>query len=194
MERPLDETAFEPLGETCLLVRLGDRIDAAVNARVHALAHAVEASALPGIVEIVPAYASLAVHYEPLQWIGEDGAPWSRLVNALRALVDVRATAAGEPRVLEIPVRYGGEVGVDLAEVAAYAGLAPEEVVRRHAAARYRVAMIGFAPGFPYLLGLDPALAMPRRAQPRLRVPAQAPFRVRRPMRRPSHQAFVPNA
>jgi KipI family sensor histidine kinase inhibitor len=73
---------------------------------------------------------------------------------------------------VEIPVCYGGECGPDIAAVAEHAGLLRDAVIARHTAAEYTVAMLGFAPGFPYLLGLDPSLQMPRRATPRTRVPA----------------------
>lgn len=79
---------------------------------------------------------------------------------------------AHTPRTVEIPVRYGGDDGPDLAAVAAHCGLSPAEVVARHVAGTYTVAMLGFAPGFPYLVGLDQALATPRRADPRTRVAA----------------------
>lgn len=161
----------EPLGETLLLLRLGDAIDAATNARVHALAATLRAAALDGIIDVVPAYASLAVRYDPLAWDRGGAAPWRLLERALRE-IEAPAQRAGIARCVAIPVRYGGEDGPDLELVARHAGLGVDEVVRRHAGATYRVAMLGFAPGFPYLLGLDPALQLPRRAEPRLRVPA----------------------
>jgi inhibitor of KinA len=73
---------------------------------------------------------------------------------------------------VELPVCYGGEFGPDLEEVAARCGLSAAEVMARHSTAEYRVYMLGFSPGFPYLGGLDPAIAAPRRETPRLRVPA----------------------
>jgi KipI family sensor histidine kinase inhibitor len=75
-------------------------------------------------------------------------------------------------RSVEIPVRYGSEHGPDLAALAAHAGLGEDDVIARHCAGEYRVAMLGFSPGFPYLLGLDPLLAMPRLDTPRTRVAA----------------------
>ena len=162
----------EPVGECLLLLRLGASIEPALNARVHALAATLRSAGLAGIVDLVPAYASLAVHYDPLTWDDGEVAPWRRLARALRAAQAASMDAAPTPRRIEIPVRYGGDEGPDLAAVAAHAGIEPGEVVRRHAAAAYRVAMLGFAPGFPYLLGLDPALELPRRSEPRLRVPA----------------------
>lgn len=166
---------IEPLGECALLVRFGNTIELAVNERVHVAAHALAAAHLVGVADIVPAYAALAVHYDPRAWaVGEAKAPaWRRFAARVG---DVLA-AGGDPstraaRRIDIEVRYGGADGPDLAAVADHAGLTPDEVVARHVAADYTVAMLGFAPGFAYLLGLDPALDMPRRAEPRTRVPA----------------------
>lgn len=161
----------EPVGERMLLLRLGATVDATLNARVHALAAALREADLEGIVDLVPAYASLAVHYDPLAWSDGGEAPWRRLEHKLRTYASTQPSAPTS-RCIEIPVRYGGDEGPDLEWVAQCSGLEAEEVVRRHAGAAYRVAMLGFAPGFPYLLGLDPALQLPRRAEPRLRVPA----------------------
>ena len=77
-------------------------------------------------------------------------------------------------RLIEIPVRYGGEHGPDLAEIAAHTGLTPQEVVRLHSDAEYTVFFIGFQPGFAYLGGMPEKLTTPRRASPRQAVPAGA--------------------
>jgi inhibitor of KinA len=122
---------------------------------------------LDGVVELHPAYASLLVRFDALR---HDAASIER---QLRLRLD-RLTdhAAPEPRSFEIQVRYGGEDGPDLPEVAAAVGLTTDDVVRAHAATDYEVAFVGFSPGFPYLLGLPESLATPRRASPRRRVPA----------------------
>lgn len=165
------EIQFEAIAEDALLLRFGERIDLALNARVHAAVATLQ-RALPQL-ECVPAYASVLLRFDPLAWRDGDATdPQRRLRSAVEA-----ALAAGgmEPvigREQIIPVCYGGAFGPDLDEVASHCGLTAEAVIARHAAADYRVAMVGFAPGFPYLLGLDPALAMPRRADPRQRVPA----------------------
>lgn len=168
------------LGDRALLLHLGSGIDAALNARTHAAARTLRAANLPGVIDIVPAYASVAVHYDPRAWHeAESGlAPGERLaervLSSIRAadVIGARITAESGLPIVEIPVCYGGDHGPDLAEVARLAQLDESEVIARHAAGDYRVAMLGFAPGFPYLLGLDPALHSPRRANPRTRVPA----------------------
>jgi KipI family sensor histidine kinase inhibitor len=165
---------IEPLGDSALLIRLGEHIDAELNARAVALAAAVRASSLPGVLDVAPAYASVCVRYDPAAWSTIRLSAFDAIAARVGTFVDNAASTpiqAPSP-VLEIPVCYGGEFGPDLGAVAQHAGLDKAAVIARHNAADYRVAMLGFAPGFPYLLGLDPALHTPRRASPRTRVPA----------------------
>lgn len=176
MTADADGFAFdvEPLGETMLLLRFGTRIDADLNARVHAAAQMLRRVEMPGLLDVIPAYATLALRYDAAFWAGRDGEPpWRHLAGTLQAVFATPPPIDAAPHhVIEIPVCYGGAHGADLDAVAAHAGIDTDAVVARHVAGDYRVAMLGFAPGFPYLLGLDPALHVPRRAQPRLRVPA----------------------
>ena len=170
---------IEHLGEDALLLRLGDRIDPALNARVHALAGVIEARRPRWLLDIVPAHASLAL-YVDVDMIDADDphmeqTPLSRAEDWLRAQAldpEAGGTAAGKPEPAVIPVRYGGESGPDLDALATAAGLDLEAAIALHTGGDYRVAMLGFAPGFPYLGGLDPRLAAPRRATPRVRVAA----------------------
>lgn len=168
------ELRSSPVGDRAVLFTLGDRVDADVNARVLEFARAVLRSELPGIVDVVPAYASVLVHFEPGAWAGKRRAPHVELAAALEAHLHARGRVADDrlerTRECVIPVVYGGEHGPDLERVARHCGSTPDEVVRRHCGASYRVAFLGFAPGFPYLLGLDPSLATPRRPTPRTRV------------------------
>lgn len=171
MNAPLPD--IEPLGDRALLVRVAGSISEAGNAAVHALARRLRAGAPPAVVDVVPCYASLAVVFEPQS--GADpaqarAATRSWIVAALHTTTEP-ASAEG-PRLVTLPVHYGGEDGPDLAALAQHAGLSEDEVVHRHSAAHYTVAMLGFAPGFPYLLGMDAALAMPRLDTPRPAVPA----------------------
>lgn len=166
----------ESNGECSILLRFGERIDQSCNERVHAAFRAVSSPPIAGIVELVPSYASLAIHYDPLDWIdpGIDQSPDQRIRDAvlgrLANRVDDVAGTAG--RTIEIPVCYDPELAEDLVESSRTLGISVDELIARHADGDYRVAMLGFAPGFPYLLGLDPRLQLPRRSQPRLRVPA----------------------
>ncbi len=130
-----------------------------------------------GVTEVVPAFTSLTLFYDPLALAraappGEGLLRW--LAGAVRSrLRGLPASVEATPGpIIEIPVCYGGEFGPDLEQVALHAGLTPEEVVRRHGSVLHRVYLIGFSPGFPYLGGLPESLAMPRRATPRTSVPA----------------------
>jgi 5-oxoprolinase (ATP-hydrolysing) subunit B len=157
-------------GDAALVVEFGAAIDPALNDRVLALDARVRALAaengLPGVVETVPTYRSLLVHYDPT------ATDFDALGAALLALAQDGESAARPGRTWAIPVVYGGEYGIDLEDVATHHGLTPDEVVRRHAAGDYRVYMIGFMPGFALLGGLDPSIATSRRTSPRLSTPA----------------------
>lgn len=158
---------IEPLGDGALLLRLGDAVDDNLNARVHAVAATLRDARIPEIVDIVPTYAALAVYLTPMS-----EARWAWVEEHVLACAHRPQPQQGKARWVEIPVRYGGEEGPDLREVAQQAGISPEEVVHRHTASLYRVHFVGFSPGFPYLGGMDPTLATPRRSTPRSRVPA----------------------
>ncbi|MDP3070051.1 MAG: 5-oxoprolinase subunit PxpB [Opitutaceae bacterium] len=159
----------ELLGDAAVVLHLDGAVDAALAARVRAIAAAIGRGGLAGATDIVPAFASVAVFFERAPT-----AAFAVIEAELRALVAGAGTEANPPpgRVLEVPVVYGGEHGPDLGLVAAHTGLTEAEVVARHAAGEYLVHAIGFAPGFPYLGGLDPRLATPRRATPRALVAA----------------------
>lgn len=156
-----------PLGDSAMLVQWGNEMDFKVNQRIHALAHLIEASSIPGVIETVPAYAALLVHYDPLI------VSFAQVKDFLREkLAQGEIAAARKPRQIEVPVRYGGEFGVDLESVARHCRLRVEEVIRLHTQRTYTVFMMGFTPGFPYMGELDKALVMPRLATPRTRVRA----------------------
>lgn len=160
----------ERLGEAALLAVLGDEVDPAVNARVHRLAAALRSARqrIPGLGEPVPAYASVLTPFDPLR---VDEATVRAAVDAALLVAATSGDAESTDRIL-IPVRYGGDDGPDLAEVAARTGLGEDDVVRLHVGSEYRVFCLGFVPGFPYLGVLPRALELPRRATPRVRVPA----------------------
>lgn len=160
---------IEPLGESAWLLRWGEGLDEATNRRVHAFASRLREQAPDWLADVVPAYASLAVMVHPVDA--------DRRLAARAWLAEHIEACSGDPapsatRTVEIPVSYGGAHGPDLVVAASALGLSPDDLAERHANGRYAVAMIGFAPGFPYLLGLDPALALPRHERPRERVPA----------------------
>ena len=159
--------AISPLGSGGLLL---DMADGAFSDRTQRLVWALasQAAHIEGVHEAVPGMNNLLVSFDALEVAAD------RLADLLR-LAWVRIEPDGtQGKTVEVPVIYGGAAGEDLDEWARHCGLPREEAVRRHAAGRYSVAAIGAMPGFPYLSGLDPALARPRRSVPRAVVPEGA--------------------
>lgn len=156
-----------PLGDSALLVQLGDEIDIPLNQTVHGLASLINLSRLDGVIETVPAYATLLIHYDPLLLTYAEIYRWVHV-----KLEQLQAAIVRTPQEFEVPVRYGGEVGVDLAFVADSHQLRVEDVIRIHSQRTYMIYMMGFTPGFPYMGKLDDAIITPRLETPRPWVPA----------------------
>lgn len=152
-----------PLGDSAFVVRVDDSLG-----EVLTTARKLAAAGLEDVEEIVPAFASVGVFFRSPP---DPDRAAAEILSALR-----RRTSSGfrltKPRLIEIPVCYAPEFALDLEAVAEHCRLSPNDVVKSHAAACYRVRCVGFTPGFPYLSGLPPQLAMPRRATPRTSVPA----------------------
>lgn len=164
---------FEPLADDALLLRFGEVIDVAHNARALEVARLLREQNPSWLRDAVPAYASLAVFFDHGRIDGID--PHAFVATRLRAVLQEQETAgATAARIIDIPVCYEPEMAPDLAAAASELGISTDELIQRHSSAGYTVAMIGFAPGFPYLLGLPESLALPRLATPRIRVPAGA--------------------
>jgi inhibitor of KinA len=157
---------FLAAGDTALVVEFGDRVDPHISALVLALARRLEAAAVAGVVETVPTFRSLMVHYDCLQI---SNAELKRRIAPL--LPNLQASPQAGRR-WRLPACYDQSLGPDLAEVAQRTGLSVAEVVERHASAAFQVYMVGFLPGFAYLGGLPPELELPRRENPRLKVEA----------------------
>ncbi|MBS7545880.1 5-oxoprolinase subunit PxpB [Ancylobacter oerskovii] len=162
----LDRLArFLCVGDTAFAIEFGTGIDPVLNARVHRAAALIREAAMAGVVETVPSFRSLLVHYDPLATSA------AALREAMGEIDLGEAVVSAPERVWVIPALYGGEAGPDLEEVASATGLSPEEVVSRHAGTLFRVYVQGFLPGFAYLGVLPPELELPRLATPRVRVP-----------------------
>ena len=158
---------IRPVGACGVLAVLGSRISEETGARVAAFEQAVRRAHIAGVTETVPAFASLLVRYDPLR------ADYDGVSAALRTLAgELTAEGAQAGRTVDVPVCYGGTYGEDLPAVARHAGLSEEEVIRLHSGRTYRIYMLGFLPGFPYLGGLDERLFTPRLPSPRTRIPA----------------------
>lgn len=156
-----------PAGDAAWLVEFAPRMDATINARVIALSRLMRQTGVPGVRDVVPAYRSLAVYFDPLR------TDVARLLTALESAAEATSAApVTEAAPIRVPVCYGGAFGPDLEDVARAAGLTVGEAISAHTAPVYRVFMLGFSPGFAYMGSVDARIAAPRRATPRAKVPA----------------------
>ena len=168
----LSAPRFFPMGDQALVVEFGERVDTALSAQIAAVAQRLREAKPAGVLDIVPAYTTLALHYDPAE-VGAGTSPYEAVCEIIAAWLktqSVEPSAAG--RLVEIPVCYGGAFGEDLEPLARSRGLSIDEAIAIHCASIYHVHMLGFVPGFAYLGGLDSRLATPRRDTPRARVPA----------------------
>ncbi|WP_458122501.1 5-oxoprolinase subunit PxpB [Paenibacillus sp. Z6-24] len=172
------EWTIHPLGDSAVLIEFGSGVQEDTLAVIQTVARQIEEDPFPGWIECVPSYTTLAVYYDLavlslMSHSGDIGVyeKVSQLVEQ-RLLAAVTAEVDQDSTIVEIPVCYGGEYGPDLDGIAAANGLTAAEVIHIHAGAEYTVYAIGFAPGFPYLGGMPPQIAAPRKATPRLTIPA----------------------
>jgi inhibitor of KinA len=158
---------FRPASDQSLLISFGDTMTPEAGERIRQLLRLLESEPLPAVRNLHPAYSSLLIKFDALH------TSHAELEAALRNYLDrLDAVHLPEPRLVEIPVCYGGEFGPDLADVATLHNLTPEQTIDAHASAAYSVGFLGFVPGFAYLVGLPDALTAPRLPTPRRVVPA----------------------
>ena len=159
-------------GDAAVVVAFETRLDPAVNARCVAVAEALRRQRTSGVRDVVEAFATVTVHFDPLRIdTGDLAREVGRVVRRERADPGGQGAGGSRPET-RLPVCYGGAYGPDLAEVARFGACSEAEVIERHHGVSYRVYMLGFQPGFAYLGSVDPRIAAPRRATPRVRVPA----------------------
>jgi inhibitor of KinA len=174
-----------PLGDSALIVRVRDQFEDAPEKtldKVLRVFQELQGSAIPGAIELAPAYTSVTVFFDPTavaKAIETSERVFELLATRIRAVVAAdagrgrrRRTAQSGGRFVEIPVCYDPEFALDIDDVARRANVSPSEVIHLHSAAEYRVACIGFVPGFPFLAGLPKKLVTPRRDVPRKEIPA----------------------
>jgi inhibitor of KinA len=157
---------FLPSGDTALTVELGEGVDRGLSVAVVDLASRIERAALAGVIEMVPTFRSLLVHYDPLVTSA------AALIEQIGALLDQGPAVQTDSRQWRIPACYEGDLAPDLEEVAARSGHTTAQVIELHTATAYHVYMLGFLPGFPYMGDLPDSLHLPRLDTPRVRVPA----------------------
>lgn len=163
----MDTIQFKPLGESAVTVVLGDDISEETHKTVTQFDALLRRRDFAGVVETVPTYCSVTVHYLPYV------ISYDRLIACLQEVADAHDAQEETPcMVVEIPVAYGGKFGPDMDAVAAHCGLTPDQVVARHSDRDYLIYMLGFTPGFPYLGGMDESLSTPRLTVPRTKIEA----------------------
>ena len=161
-----DKANFRIAGDCGLLVEYGNTIDPAVNQKVRSMAIVLKAHMPDGVIEIIPTYRSILIYYNPSKTTPSVLEP--TLTDLESSLSDITIPP---PKVVEIPVCYGGEYGPDIDHVAKRNSLTVQEVIRLHAEPEYLIYMVGFTPGFPFLGGLPEVLHTPRLETPRTIVP-----------------------
>ncbi|MCA1056118.1 5-oxoprolinase subunit PxpB [Rossellomorea aquimaris] len=166
---------LRPLGDSAVVIQLGDSIELNTHEKVKNVTAFFEKNPQDWLLEVIPAFTTVTLYYDPIAILQQTPheLPYEGICSVLNDMLsgEIKGDSSSE-RIIEIPVCYGGEFGPDLEEVARINGLTTEEVITKHSNGDYLVYMIGFAPGFPYVGGLDPALATPRRESPRLKIPA----------------------
>jgi inhibitor of KinA len=161
-----------PLGDCAVYIEFSKELDLEVNSAVQRLAVMVHGRALPWIRDVVPALGGLAIHFDPDEPTVHGDALAAALNLVRDCLKEGLPKADDVVRTIEVPVCYERDFAPDLAEVAAASKVTVEEAIAMHSGSEFRVLMIGFAPGHPYIGGLNPKLSVPRRATPRAIVPA----------------------
>ena len=156
----------QPLGDQAVVLTFGQTIDETVHVNIQQALQAIQAANFPWVIDIVPSYTTICVYYDVVQIaLMYNHLPYKFVVDSLLALNIVKSTER-HTSIIEIPVIYGDEGGPDLSYVASYCGLTEDDVILRHTSREYKVHMLGFLPGFPYLSGLDETIAVPRKEVP----------------------------
>jgi inhibitor of KinA len=163
-----EQPRISPLGDSALVIGVGDEIGEKTHDRVRALVHQLESNPPDAMIEYIPAFTSVTVIYDPLRATHNEFA--SRVEALIGSTTEELETI--EARSIVVPVCYGGDFGPDLDSVSSAKDMTPDEVVAVHTEPEYLVYMIGFAPGFPYMGGMSERIATGRRDSPRKRIPA----------------------
>jgi inhibitor of KinA len=161
------EPRLLPASDCTILIEWADEISDAANDRVHGFARALRRQNRPEITDLIPAYSSLLVCYNPVK------ISYSQIHSHLQELLDAPDHFEPQaPKLVEIPTHYGGESGPDLRFISKRSGLSEDQVIDLHTTVIYRVYMLGFVPGFAYLGSVPKEIATPRLETPRTRVPS----------------------
>ncbi|WP_257348346.1 5-oxoprolinase subunit PxpB [Pseudalkalibacillus decolorationis] len=160
-----------PTGDAAITLHFGSKIEKITNDRIQAFSSLLLQQNYQWLIEVVPAYTTTTIYYDPTKLIDHGEAPFSYIRKTLQQLASQKhEESITDARTVEIPVCYGGDYGPDLDYVATHNNLSREEVIERHIAGDYHVYMLGFSPGFPYIGGLNETIATPRKTTPATRI------------------------
>ncbi|MFC0272730.1 5-oxoprolinase subunit PxpB [Metabacillus herbersteinensis] len=163
---------IQPLGDHAVIIRIGNEINESIHKKIRTIHTHLEQASIDWIIECVPSFTTVTVYYDLLKTATHLQIPYKFVTEQLHLLLaDIKDANATETRLVELPVCYGGEFGPDLEIVAKHNSLTIEKVIDLHSERDYLVYMIGFAPGFPYIGGLNEKIATPRKDSPRLQIP-----------------------
>ncbi len=163
----MEKAKIYTAGDSSVLIEFGKEISPEINGQITALVHLMKEQHIEGVVDMIPAFCSLLINYDPRV------ISYGKIRRRLEKLLKLEVRQEGGTRqVIQIPVCYGGQYGPDLENIASHAGLSPQEVIDIHCSRDYLIYMLGFLPGFSYLGGLDERIHTPRLANPRIRIPA----------------------
>ena len=161
-----EKPTIRPLGDAAIQLVWHESDWMETFSVVHSMARQISESQMDGIIASIPAYQTLTIQYDPMCW------RWGEIAKVIEGLIDHPTTTPTAPRqTIEIPICYESEYSLDLPAIATTHGMSINDVIQLHLSCEYFVQMIGFAPGFPYLSGLPPSLATPRKESPRVIVP-----------------------
>jgi inhibitor of KinA len=161
---------IEPLGDSAVVITFGDEIDETINQQVLCLFRYLKEKKIPGVKDILPAYASLAVIYDimVIKKMFNCISAFDHIRNEMeRALQDFDTAEIEAAKIIFIPACYDVSLGIDLEEMSIQKNIPVEDIIQMHHSATYRVYMTGFMPGFPYMGKVSGMIASPRKAAPR---------------------------
>ncbi|EDS77667.1 conserved hypothetical protein [Clostridium botulinum C str. Eklund] len=172
-----EKIIIKPMGDCAISLKFSEDINIQTHFKIQSLAQYLDNNPFKGMIEYVPSFISLTIFYDPLEVISlkkdKNQTPFNIVKIKIEKILDKLSNkSCNNSRIVEIPVCYGEEFGLDLKIVAKYNNLSIEEVINIHSSYENRVYMIGFAPGFPYLAGMSDKIATPRKKTPRLSIPA----------------------
>lgn len=169
---------LRPLGDHAVVIQLGTSIQQETHEMVKAVTTFFETRTIDWLVEFIPAFTTVTLYYDPIRIIEsnkpfQNTLPYKIICSEIEHMLSqLTIGEQSDSRIVDIPVCYGGEFGPDIEEVVDHNHMSTEEVITKHSNGDYLVYMIGFAPGFPYIGGMSPDIATPRRESPRLKIPA----------------------